>query len=222
MSVEPWNSAVPSARPELATPSAAAEWHFMVTLNERLRALRNPVEIQEVAARLLGEHLGVNRVSYAEIDGDEFVIVRSYASGVAPVVGRGRITFFGEALLETYRRGETVAVNDVGTDPRFTDAERARLHAIHVPAFACVMVHKEGRWLAAFAVQSATPRVWTPEQIALIEQTGERTWAAAEREGAVDALRKSEERQAFLLGLSDTIRPLGDPAAILAAACRLL
>src|SRR5262249_47584648 len=128
----------------------------------------------------------------------------------------------GEALLETYRRGETVAVNDVRTDPRFTDAERARLRAIDVAAFAGVMLHKEGRWLAAFAVQSATPRVWTPEQIALIEQTGERTWAAAEREGAVDALRKSEERQAFLLGLSDTIRPLGDPAAILAAACRLL
>src|SRR5262249_19625771 len=49
-----------------------------------------------------------------------------------------------------------------------------------------------------------------------------RRWAGGEREGAVDALRKSEERQAFLLRLSDTIRPLGDPAAILAAACQLL
>src|SRR5262249_7040875 len=39
---------------------------------------------------------------------------------------------------------------------------------------------------------------------------------------AEDALRRSEERQALRLELGDVIRPFGDPARILAEACRLL
>jgi PAS domain S-box-containing protein len=210
---------------EPAEPSALRTtdaWQFLVTLNDRLRPLRGPVEIQEVAARLLGEHLGVNRVSYAEIDGDEFVVGRSFNSGVAPFVGRGPIAAFGQALIDTFRRGETVAVDDVRKDPRFTDAERAFLLENQIVAFVGAMLHKEGRWLASFGVHSATPRVWTHVQIALIEGTAERAWAAAERAVAEDALRRSEERQAFLLRLSDAIRPIADPATILAEACRLL
>ena len=35
----------------------SAEWHFLVTLNERLRPLRDPVEIQSVVVQLIAEHL---------------------------------------------------------------------------------------------------------------------------------------------------------------------
>jgi PAS domain S-box-containing protein len=193
-----------------------------LTLNDRLRRLRDPVEIQEVAVRLLGEHLRVNRVSYAEIDGDHFVVSRSYDNGVAPFAGRAPIAAFGEAFLESYRRGETVTVNDVERAAGFSDAERGFLLASQIAAFVGVMLRKEGRWLAAFGVHSATPREWTDEQIALIEETAERTWAAAQRARAEDALRRSDEQQALLLRLSDTIRPLRDPVKILAEACRLL
>src|SRR5262245_41250636 len=99
---------------------------FLITLNDRLRPLRDPVEIQGVAVRLLGEHLRVNRVNYAEIDGDEFIIVRSFHNGVAPPASRGPISTYGESLLDAYKRGDTVVVNDVRTDPRFVEAERAR------------------------------------------------------------------------------------------------
>src|SRR5688572_26851585 len=54
----------------------SAEWHFLVTLNERLRPLRDPVEIQSVVVQLIGEHLQASRVHYAQIYGDEFVITR--------------------------------------------------------------------------------------------------------------------------------------------------
>ena len=43
-----------------------------------------------------------------------------------------------------------------------------------------------------------------------------------ERHRALARLRDSEERQAFLLKLSDGLRPLADPAAIEGEACRLL
>ena len=193
-----------------------------ITLNEQLRPLKDPVEIQEVAVRLIGEHLHASRVNYAHIDGDEFVISRSYADGVPPFAGRGSVARFGKAIVDACRRGETVAVDDVNTDPRFTDAEREQLLAGETAAFVGAPLIKDGRWLATFGVHSATPRTWTRDQIALVEVTAERTWGAGERARAEEALGRSESRQAFLRRLNDTIRPLADPARILHETCRLL
>jgi len=158
-----------------------AEWQFLVSLNERLRLLRDPVEIQEVAVRLIGEHLQASRVNYAYIEGDEFVIKRSYGRAVPPFADRGPVARFGHAIVEACRRGETVVVSDVHTDPSFTDAERAQLLASEIAAFVGAPLIREGRWFASFAVHSATPRAWTRDQIALVEVTAERIWGTDER-----------------------------------------
>ena len=42
----------------------STEWRFLLTLNAQLRPLRNPVEIQEVAVRLIGAHFHASRVTY--------------------------------------------------------------------------------------------------------------------------------------------------------------
>ena len=199
-----------------------AEWQFLVSLNERLRLLRDPVEIQEVAVRLIGEHLQASRVNYADIEGDEFVIRRSYARAVPPFADRGPVARFGHAIVEACRRGETVVVSDVHTDPWFTDAERAQLLASEIAAFVGAPLIKEGRWLASFAVHSATPRSWTRDQVALVEVTAERIWGAGERARAEEALSRSDDRQVFLHELNDMIRSFADPARILAEICRLV
>ena len=200
----------------------SVEWHFLITLNEQLRPLNDPIAIQEVAVRLIGEHLHASRVNYALIDGDEFVVSRSYADGVQPFAGRGPVARFGEAIVGACRRGETVAVDDVNTDPRLTDAEREHLLAGQIAAFVGAPLIKDGRWLATFGVHSATPRTWTRDQIALVEVTAERTWGAGERARAEEALGRSESRQAFLRRLTDTVSQLADPARILHETCRLL
>jgi PAS domain S-box-containing protein len=196
--------------------------HFLVMLSDRLRPLRDPVEIQDVAARLLGEHLRVNRVVYATFDGNEFTITRSHHIGVGPFTASGAGAALGELLLEAYKRGETVAVDDVAADQRLTDAERSTLSASEVAAFVLVSLIKAGQLVAAFGVHSSTPRIWTRDQIALIEATGERTWAADARARAEDALRQSKERHGFLLQLTDALRSLSDPADVQETAARLL
>src|SRR4029079_13969838 len=113
----------------------SAEWQFLITLNEHLRPLRDPLEIQGVALQLLGEHLDANRVSYSYIDGDEFAISRCYARDVAPLPGRGALARFGAAVLEASRRGETVVVNDARTDRRLTERERQVLLTAQTAAF---------------------------------------------------------------------------------------
>src|SRR5687768_6548563 len=103
----------------------SAEWHFLVTLNERLRPLRDPVEIQSVVLQLIGEHLQASRVHYVQIYGDEFVIRRSSETAEAPPFpDRGPVAFFGQAVLDACRRGEAIVVDDVRTDPRLADTDR--------------------------------------------------------------------------------------------------
>src|SRR6478672_4147498 len=200
----------------------SVEWQFLITLNEQLRPLKDPIAIQEVAVRLIGQHLQASRVNYAHIEGGEFVVNRSFTDGVAPYPARGPLARFGQATVDACSRGETVVVDDVTTDPRFTHAEREQLLAGETAAFVRAPLIKDGRWLASFGVHSATTRNWTRDQIALVEITAERTWSAAERARAEEALDLSESRQVFLRRLTATMAPIADPACILKETCRLL
>src|SRR6185295_12201449 len=121
----------------------SAEWQFLVTLNERLRPLRNPVEIQEVGVRLLGEYLHANRVNYTHIEGDEFVLRRAYVDGVPPYAGSGPVARFGAAIVAACRRGETIVVSDIQTDSRFTGEERACHRESSTAAFVAVPLIKD-------------------------------------------------------------------------------
>ena len=200
----------------------SAEWQFLIRLNEQLRPLRDPVQAQDVTLRLLAEHLGDCRINYTLIDGDEFVVIRSSTTDVPPFVTRGPIAMFGTTIPEASRRGETVVVTDVATDPRLAEPERELIRAANAAAFVAVPLIKEGRMVAAMGVQSLTPRDWTADQVQLIEVASERMWTAFDRARAEEALGRSESRQAFLRRLNDTIRPLSDPARVLNETCRLL
>jgi signal transduction histidine kinase/ActR/RegA family two-component response regulator len=194
----------------------SAEWQVIVTLNDQLRPLRDPVAIQEAAVRLIGQHLHASRVNYSYIQGDDFVAGGSYTDGLPPVVGRVALARLSPSVVDACRRGETVVVNDIGTDERFAEIDRQRIRTIFgIAAFIGVPLIKEGQWLAQFGVHSATPRLWTDDQIALVKVAAERTWVEAE-------LRANEERLGFLLRLNDALRPLRDPLAVQQTAARLL
>src|SRR4029453_14400735 len=98
----------------------------------------------------LGEHLGVNRVGYAELENREYVVRREYARGVAPLAGQGPVGSFAASLRDAFRRGETGVVDDVDTDSRFSDAERVAMQARQIAAFVGVMLLKGGQLVAAF------------------------------------------------------------------------
>jgi len=200
----------------------SAEWEFLITLNEQHRPLRDPLEIQEVALRLIGEHLHASRVNFAYIDGDDFAISRAYAADVPPFSGRAPLDRVGRAGVDACRRGETLVVSDVNTDPRIAPGERDQLLAQQTVSFVCVPLIKDGQWLAAFEIETTEPRLWTPEQLALIELTATRTWGVGERARAEEALGRTENRQAFLRRLNEAIQPLGDPASIIKETGRLI
>jgi PAS domain S-box-containing protein len=177
-------------------------FEFLLKLTDAIRGLINPADVQQTAARLLGEYLGVNRVGYAEMEDNGYIIRREYTRGVAPLAGHGTSGTFGAALRDAYRRGETVVVNDVDSDPRFTESERVVMKQRQIAAYIGATLVKNGKFLAAFGANNATPRQWTSTEIALVRDVAERTWDAVERTRAEAALREREQRLHLALDAS--------------------
>ena len=178
-----------------ALRNAARADAFRVALGDAIRWLGDPVEIQHTAARVLGEHLGVSRAYYAEVqDDDEYALVRSdyHVNGVAGVMGQYRIDDFNLPLVQRLRAGRTVAVADIQTEPDLTERERAGYAAANCYAFITVPLIKGDHYVATLVVDQSAPRQWTAAEVALVEETAERTWANLERARAEEALRARE------------------------------
>jgi len=172
---------------------------FLLELSDALRPLIDPTAIQAVAARVLGEHLGVSRALYSDVerngDGPSYVVRQDYhAPGQSSLVGRFRASDFGVTLFERLCAGRVVVVADVAVEPLLDERERAAYRAVGIRAFVGVPLVKRGLPVAFMSVQHSVPRAWTPHERALVEETAERTWAAVERARAEAALRASEEK----------------------------
>jgi len=174
---------------------------FILDLGDRLRDLRDPVIITATAAEMLGRHLGVAQVGYAEVDvgGEHITIAQDWSDGRVPsVVGRHRLAHFGEGLVAALRAGKAITVADVREDERTrSPAVIAAFEGVHVRAVLAVPLIKEGRLVATLFLHHPEPRTWTAADITLAGEVGERTWAAVERaraEREVEATRVEAER----------------------------
>ena len=194
---------------------------FQLDLTERLRDLADPVDIMAAAAGLLGAYLGASQVAYAEVDdaGEFAIITRDWNDGtMASNVGRHQLSEFGPMVAEL-RRGDTVAVADVATDPRTCHpASLASYQSLGVGSFLDTPLLRHGRWVAVLAIMHAMPRLWSAHDQAAVEDVALRTWAAVERARIELALREDEARQALLLGLVRDQRRTEDPEAMMRAA----
>jgi PAS domain S-box-containing protein len=179
-----------------ARRQAAEQQQFLLQLSDLLRPLADPLAIQQTALHFVAEHLGLDRLLYNEIDPDvtTYIVRASYVregflayGGVQPM---GPFTESVRAL----QQGVTKVVYDVETDDSFSPAEKAICAGIQVRAFVVVPLLKNGRWVLNLVAHSSRPRPWPPHELALLAETAERTWAAAERARAEEALRRSEEQ----------------------------
>ena len=186
---------------------------FLLKLSDAIRPLVDAEGIRQTAANVLGEHLGASRVAYAEDggDGESFIVYRNYVDDVPDMAGRYRYADFGGDILAQLGSGENRIQPDLANDERLSARERQSFAQAGIGASLNVPLVKGGRLVAFLGVNYKAAHVFLPEEIALVEETAERAWAAVERARAEAALHESDERQAFLLKLSDALRPIAEP-----------
>ncbi len=179
----------------------ARRQRLRAALSERLRELGDPAEIVAEAATRLARHFEVDRAAFAEIDpsGEFADIDRVWTFGEGPepasIAGRYRIERSGVAFAEELRRGRTIVVEDVRSDPRTNATDSlATLATRSMAAFVNLPMLRDGRLSAVLALHSSTPRHWPAADIELAEEIAERTWSRLERARSDQALRESEAR----------------------------
>jgi PAS domain S-box-containing protein len=196
--------------------------HFLDTLNQAVQSVDRADDILQVTMRMTGEHMGVSHCAYADMEADgEWYNSRGdwAAPGSRSLVGRYRLADFGGTAERELKAGRVLIINDVLAE--LGPEEGAAFEAAGVHATICVPRMREGRLTAIMAVHQKQPHHWTPEEVTLIREVSERSWAYIARAAAEAELRTSEARLRFLDGLAQAIQPLTDADAIMATTTRL-
>ncbi|RCJ26770.1 two-component system sensor histidine kinase/response regulator [Nostoc minutum NIES-26] len=169
---------------------------FLIELNDAIRAIQDSEEIIWRVVCATGQHFQVTRCNYGEVDSSQkYVIIdRDYCNGVISITGSHHMNSFGTEIIAELKQGKTLVVDDVDADPRTADSGATAFDAIQTKSLLCVPLVKEGQFVALFVLHHVSPRHWTEEDVALMEQIAQKTWLAVERSQAEEALRESRAR----------------------------
>lgn len=171
---------------------------FLLKLSDALRPVTSPIDVQRVAGRILRQQLGADRVGYAEIEADEDttrLMVGDRVDGAGPLSKNSyRWSDLDPVVHKRLKQGKSVSRDDIQASDDLTPEQKAAFDAVHSRAFIAVPLLKDGRLVACITVHFKEPQACTRENISLVEETAERTWAEVQRVRAETALRESEAR----------------------------
>ncbi len=167
---------------------------FLLKLSDTLRPLDDAVEIQGVSTRLLREHFDAGWCYYAEFEesGTAVQILRdSIREGLPSLVGYHEMRDL-PGLLDHLLAGKVMDAPDLPAFPFFNKRVVDRYTAIGMGSFVGTPLVKSGRLIAFMMLADTHKRLWKDEEIGLLTDVAERTWAAVERARAEVARRTAE------------------------------
>jgi PAS domain S-box-containing protein len=179
------------------TEAARAEkrWRVLGQFSERLRLGDIIDDLPYEAAELLGKALSTSRVGYGTIDDATATlrVDRDFTQpGIQSLSGDTPLLNYG-SFIESLRRGEFVAIEDVRLDPRTSIAAEA-LESKNARSFVNVPVLENGKLVAVLFVNHATVRHWRSDELELIKEVAERTRTTFERDRDEKARRRTDAR----------------------------
>ncbi len=181
-----------------------AELRFLDALGQGVSNHLGADAILAVTTEMLALHLGADICAYADMDEDEdgFTIRGDWAApGSASIVGHYTLAAFGKLAVKNLGAGKPLVIND--NRKELPQEEAAAFQAIGISATICMPLIRQGKLTALMAVHSKEPRVWTPDEIAIVSEVTERSWANVERARAEAQMRDSEERYRTLFNAID-------------------
>jgi signal transduction histidine kinase/ActR/RegA family two-component response regulator len=165
---------------------------FQLRVAQALHQLTQPDEVMATASRLLGEHFGVGRVGYGEIDrsGKTVTVHADWTDGaMSSLAGESRqLDSFGPGIIRELTEGKTLRLDDMALDLR-SSAYATAYASIGVASMLAVPLREGPRLTAILYLHEPRVRQWTDEEITLAEDVAQRTWEAVKRARAEEALR---------------------------------
>jgi PAS domain S-box-containing protein len=192
-------------RAEATLREARERQAFLLELSDALRDKSGSCEIVSAAASLLGRHMGVSRVLFAEFDearGVVDILHGWFADGAEPFPAMVRLEDFEGRILQDLRAGRIVRVEDTG-DPAQARPDFAALAKVGVGGMLGVPLLANGGLRAKLSVHQHGPRAWTDAEAALVQEVAERLWAEVVRVRAEAAQRAEEARYRGLFNSID-------------------
>lgn len=169
---------------------------FLLAFSDALRTEPDADAIASRALRMLAEHLRLDRCWLSEVfeqQGISTVGPEYHRSDLSPMSGTFRLSDYPETMRQLVT--QPMVIPDATNDPRFADAEKALLDQWHLRSLLVTPLRKgQHHVIWAIAATMTTPRHWNESERVMLEQAGERIWAAVERARAEAALRESEEK----------------------------
>ena len=172
-----------------------ARLRFLDALSKDTATHQSADALLAVTTRMVGERLGVSICAYADMDADEdgFTVRGDWSSaGSRSLVGHYSLADFGEKAFAELSAGRPLILNDVGAELPPEDAEK--FQSLGVSATICMPLVKEGRLTALMAIHHREPHAWAEDELALIREVTERSWAHIERVRSEARRRESAER----------------------------
>jgi len=174
---------------------SAELYRFLDELAQAVADVHDADEVLEVTTRMVTNHLGLSNCAYADMDDDEdgFTIQGDWhAPGSPSIVGHYSLADFGELAVRELRAGRPLIINDNLVE--IAPHEAKTFQDIGIAATICMPLIKNGRLRALMAIHDKAPHRWTDDELTIIREVTERSWAHVERVGAEAALRASEEQ----------------------------
>jgi GAF domain-containing protein len=203
-----------ATRAEAALRANEARLRFLDRLGKETAKSRDADVILAITTRMLGEHLAVSSCAYADMDPnqDGFTIRGDWAApGAVHIVGHYSLADFGKLAVKNLGAGQPLIVNDnlAELEPH----EAVTFQAIGIGSTICMPLVKEGHLTALMAIHHKG-HVWTNDELALLTEVTERSWAHIERVRAEQVAFESVERfqlatQAAMIGTWISIQPRG-------------
>lgn len=203
------NDITDALRADLKRQAIEARLSLLDRMGQATRHLSDPVLVMATVARLLGEHLGVTRCAYADVEPDSnlFTIRNDWSSaGVPSSAGTYQLELFGPQAVGNLRQGKHLVVNDVDHELG-EDGGGRMFNAIGIKSIICAGLVKDHRLVAMMAVHQDAARHWTEDDIALVAEVVDRCWTHIERVRDHEKLREQDRRKDhFLATLAHELR----------------
>lgn len=174
---------------------------FLLQVSDALRAEADADAIANLALQLLGQQLQLDRcyVAVYHLANDRADVLYQVGNDRVPPLPQGgiRLSDFPQAF-QIVLEG-TLVIDDVGKTEGLTELDRQHMGALGFAALVAATLRQgEHQPLWVIVAVSARTRAWRPDEIRLIEDVTERTWAAIERVRAEEALREREAQYRHL------------------------